>query len=517
MLPEQVALMFDIASRDHLEEGGIEAIAAKLGRPLDNSRSVTVRDGVAVIPIEGAIFPRASLFTAISGGVSVDTLAADFSTALADPLVTGIVLLIDSPGGDKNGVPELAGMIHAARGKKPIVAYGRELVASAAYWIGSAADELVIASDALVGSIGVVAGVADPSKQGGRSIQFVSSRAPHKRTDPTTEAGRARYQARVDAVEDIFIADVARYRGVTPEKVMADFGQGDLLVGQAAVAAGMADRLGSFEGVVAELQQRAREPRRIGIAGRIAAQSNGGSMPDQKGRMERFMSWLAGEGDDSAFVGADSAASGIEGSGNRNIAPPATSSVAPGATHAATSPDPEVERLRAELARRDEAERARARADIGTRAQGFAEAEIRASRALPAERDALVAAFTDAATDDLDHPRAEGQPSRVDRLTERQAARPAHGLTAELVPVKPNEDGTLSVVANAARTKEAGAPPEFTPERYRDSLARTETGRGVLLRMGVNHVGPLSDGQRATLAARMAELAPAAHAAQAAQ
>jgi len=504
MLPDHLALLFEIAAREHLDEGGIEAIAAKIGRPLDNSRTVSVRDGVAIIPIEGAIFPRASLFTAISGGVSVDTIAADFATALADPAITGIVLLIDSPGGDKNGVAETADMVYAARGRKPIVAYGRELVASAAYWIAAAADEVVIASDALVGSIGVVAGVADPSQRGGRSIQFVSSQSPHKRIDPTTETGRARIQARVDTVADLFIATVARYRGVTTAKVIADFGQGDVLIGQRAVDAGLADRLGSFEGVVAELQQRAREPRRMVSAGRIAAQSTGVAMSEQKGRMERFMAWLGGEGDDSAFASANSAASGAPIAGDVGTPAHADTIVRTPYPANASGESEELARLRAELDRRDQAERTRAEAAIATDATTFAEAEIAANRAIPAERDALVAAYTEAATDDVAHPRDAGQASRVAGLRSRQGLRPAHSLTAELLPVREGGDGMLTVVGSADHTPAEGEAPPLTAERWREQRAFTATGRGILQGHGIPASGPLTAEHKATIGALLA-------------
>src|ERR1051325_832231 len=52
-----------------------QAVAAKLGRPLDNTRAVAVRDGVAIVPVSGPIFRYANLFTAISGAKSIEVLA----------------------------------------------------------------------------------------------------------------------------------------------------------------------------------------------------------------------------------------------------------------------------------------------------------------------------------------------------------------------------------------------------------------------------------------------------------
>ena len=122
-------------------QGDPEALEARLGRPLDNTRAVSIRDGVAVIPITGPIMRYANLFTRISGATSTQELATDLQTALDSPQVRAIVLNIDSPGGEASGINELADMIHASRGKKPIKAYVGGTGASAAYWIASAADE----------------------------------------------------------------------------------------------------------------------------------------------------------------------------------------------------------------------------------------------------------------------------------------------------------------------------------------------------------------------------------------
>ena len=63
MLPEALDTLLAIADR----QGNPEALEAKLGRELDNSRTVTVRDGVAIVPVTGPIFRYANLFTRVSG------------------------------------------------------------------------------------------------------------------------------------------------------------------------------------------------------------------------------------------------------------------------------------------------------------------------------------------------------------------------------------------------------------------------------------------------------------------
>jgi signal peptide peptidase SppA len=234
-----------------------EAVAAKLGRPLENTRTVEVRDGVAVIPVTGPIFRYANLFTEISGATSIEVLARDFSQALEDPGVRAIVLNVNSPGGEADGVNELSRMIYEARGRKFIVAYVGGLGASGAYWLASAADQIVAEESALLGSVGVVATFRDTrerdAKAGVVTYEIVSSQSPLKRPDPATDAGRGQIQQIVDAQAEILVNAVARNRGVSPERVLSDFGQGNLLPAAQAVRAGMADRLGTFESVVSAL------------------------------------------------------------------------------------------------------------------------------------------------------------------------------------------------------------------------------------------------------------------------
>jgi ClpP class serine protease len=234
-----------------------EAVAARMGRELDNTHTVELRDGVAIIPVNGPLFRYANLFTMISGATSYQMLATDLQEALDNPAVKSIMLNIDSPGGDVNGLSEFANMIYAARSQKPITAYVGGTAASAAYWIASAASEIVLNDTSMVGSIGTVFTLEKrESPTGTQRIEIVSSQSPKKRPDIATSEGKNQIQAWADQLSEIFIDTVARNRGISSEKVMNEFGQGDMLIGARAIALGMADRLGSFESVIAELSNR---------------------------------------------------------------------------------------------------------------------------------------------------------------------------------------------------------------------------------------------------------------------
>ena len=224
-----------------------EAVAAKLGRPLQNTRTVSMRGDVAIVPVTGPIFRYANLFTEISGATSLSQLSNDFNAALDDPAVSSIVLEIDSPGGQAAGIAEFAHMVRNS--DKPVTAYVDGMGASAAYWIAAAADDLVINKTAMVGSIGAIFGVSKNAESD--VVEFVSTQSPMKRPDPESDEGRTELQQFIDALAQVFIEDVAIYRDVSVETVLSDFGKGGVRLGEEAVKLGMADRVSTLEEVIA--------------------------------------------------------------------------------------------------------------------------------------------------------------------------------------------------------------------------------------------------------------------------
>jgi len=258
-------------------EGDLEAVAARLGERIEKTTYATEKRGaIAVLNVEGPIFRYANLFTAFCGATSIEMLARDFNVALDDKSVEGILVNVNSPGGEADGLCEMADMIHAGRDKKPIYAYVGGLGASGGYWLAAAAKEVYAHASALVGSIGVVASVYDDrgeqEKTGVRKYEIVSSQSPRKRADVTTEGGRAQIQEMVDAMADIFIGRVAMYRGVSAEDVTQKFGQGGVLPGAKAQRAGMIDAVSSFESVLAAMNSEASK-KSFSIAASGAASS----------------------------------------------------------------------------------------------------------------------------------------------------------------------------------------------------------------------------------------------------
>lgn len=254
--PDGLALIESIALREHEYAGNVEALEAKLGRPLANTERMTVRDGVALLRVSGPTFAKANMFARISGATSYDILATDFTVALNDPSVTAIVGVFDTPGGEVTGASELSTMFKAARGTKPMVAFVEGSMASAGYWLGSAFDRIVAADTAVIGSIGAQIGMKIPdAKAGEKSFRFVSSVSPNKNVEPGSKAGDEQYQRMADDLGSVFVDAVAANRGIKRDDVLDNYGQGAVFVAADAMARGMIDSIGTLEAVISDLSK----------------------------------------------------------------------------------------------------------------------------------------------------------------------------------------------------------------------------------------------------------------------
>lgn len=224
------------------------------------------RGPIHVLRLHGTIMPRGGMMTAMSGGASLEQFGRAFDQAADDASAEAIVIDVDSPGGDVSLVSETAEKIYKARrAGRPIIAVANTLAASAAYWIASAADELIVTPSGAVGSVGVY-GMHDDltaafEKAGiKRTLVRSGPRKAEGVVGGLDDAARAHRQASADYHYDMFVKAVARNRGVEasvvradPEETATHFGGGRAYPARLAVRLGMADRVESFESVVARL------------------------------------------------------------------------------------------------------------------------------------------------------------------------------------------------------------------------------------------------------------------------
>ena len=228
---------------------------ADTGKRMNGTNNVTLnKQGVATIPVMGPIFPRANLLTEFSGATDLNSLSADLQAALSSADVKQILMVFDSPGGVTTGVSDMASQIAAS--SKPVTAFVPGMAASAAYWLASQCSTILMDNTALVGSIGVVMSGAkqvQPDANGMMEVDIVSSNAPNKRLDVTSDDDQAQIRTVLDDLEAVFLQAVAQGRHTSVDNVKQNFGQGGMKVANSAISAGMADGISTLSATLAKL------------------------------------------------------------------------------------------------------------------------------------------------------------------------------------------------------------------------------------------------------------------------
>mgnify|MGYP003676545532 CR=1 FL=1 len=204
----------------------------------NDNRLLTVAGDNAEISIKGVITKTPSFMAMLFGGgnTTYPDIVSAIAAAEQDDSISNITFAIDSPGGHFDGLFDTLAAIQTA--KKPTKAIISNVGASAAFAIASQADE-VIASNiaARIGSVGVVATFMVRDDE----IDITSTDAPKKRPDVSTAEGVAMVREELDAMHEIFVDAIAEGRGITADKVNADFGQGGTVLANDALKRGMID------------------------------------------------------------------------------------------------------------------------------------------------------------------------------------------------------------------------------------------------------------------------------------
>jgi len=233
---------------------------ASPGEIATRGRGYAVTDGgIAVVPVLGPLVARGDWLTELFGASVYGEVGEAIEAALADPSVRGVVMEIDSPGGEVAGMFDLVDRLGALRQSagKPLWAVASESATSAAYEIASTAERIYVTQTGEVGSIGIIAAHVDQSgadAKAGLAWSFLHAGArkldgnPH---EPLSDPARASIQADVDALYGELVSLVARNRNLTPEAVRGT--EAAIYRGRAGIAMGLADRIGTVETALADM------------------------------------------------------------------------------------------------------------------------------------------------------------------------------------------------------------------------------------------------------------------------
>lgn len=192
----------------------------------EKKRFTVTNEGVAILPVKGVlVHGSVSPLERLFGLSSYDDMMADVEDAVTDPQVKGLLLDVDSPGGEASGMFELADLIYSSRDLKPMVAFAREEAFSAAYGIASAAQHVVVTRTGGVGSVGVIAVHLDISQRNEDAglhytlIRAGKYKAESNSLEPLSDHAQESIQNEVERIYGLFVDTVSRNRRMPAEAI----------------------------------------------------------------------------------------------------------------------------------------------------------------------------------------------------------------------------------------------------------------------------------------------------------
>lgn len=225
------------------------------------SRLLSKQGDVGVISISGALVPGAPWYAKYAGVTGYSEIRQALVQAATDPEIGAILLDINSGGGAVNGVTDTADLIRNIDANvKPVHTYSDGMMASAAYWTGSAARRMDIGKVAEAGSIGVITVHQELTKMMERvGITPTVMRAGEFKAlghpmEALSDKAKATIQGQLDQMYRMFVSHVADRRGVSYETADAQMAQGRVFIGDRAVAAGLVDGVSNFDAVITRIQ-----------------------------------------------------------------------------------------------------------------------------------------------------------------------------------------------------------------------------------------------------------------------
>ena len=216
-----------------------------------------VEGSTAVVPVYGKMFPRSNMMTQLSGGVSTRKLSKTFDEIEDREDLNRMLMVFDSPGGSVQGLTNAARKVRQM--DTETVTFAEGLMASAAYFVGSAADQVIASPDSMVGAIGSVATIvsyADKYEEEGIQVEVVRSaekKAKPNPSEPIDEDSVKEVQRLVNSAHNQFVSQVAINRNLSEETVntMAD---GSVISGSEAEDTEFVDNVETIGEVMAEFE-----------------------------------------------------------------------------------------------------------------------------------------------------------------------------------------------------------------------------------------------------------------------
>lgn len=212
-----------------------------------------VNGDTAVISIKGSLVTDDSWINEWLGRTSYPEIRNAVVHALLDSNIKRILMMVDSGGGQVNGVSDLTSFLTKAAKVKPLITHASGYMCSAAYWVGSCAPTILASETANIGSIGAVivhAEMTESLKEDGVNVTVVRS-GPYKYLgnmyEKLSEEALAELQGEVDEAERIFVRKIAENRKKGEDYVRRQMGQGKVFIANTAKDVGLVDAVYNYD------------------------------------------------------------------------------------------------------------------------------------------------------------------------------------------------------------------------------------------------------------------------------
>lgn len=183
----------------------------------------------------------------------------------SDSSIRGVIVRIDSPGGDGFASDEIWRQMNLLSKKKPVVISMSDLAASGGYYMAMTGDPILAYPGTFTGSIGVFYGKADLhglyDKLGIQKEVLSRGRFAAIDSDyvPLSNEARKKLQSSIEDFYKSFIDRVAQGRKRSPAQI-EPVAQGRVWLGDQAKANGLVDQLGGLDQAIGFVKQRAGIP-----------------------------------------------------------------------------------------------------------------------------------------------------------------------------------------------------------------------------------------------------------------
>jgi protease-4 len=214
-----------------------------------------------------------------------------------DASIKGVIVRVDSPGGDAVASDEILQSLKELARKKPVVISMSDVAASGGYYISMTGDPVVAYPGTITGSIGVIygkvnlkglydkLGISTDTLKRGRFADIDSE------TQPLSPEARKKLRESIESIYNGFLKRVADGRRTTADKI-EPLAQGRVWLGNDALRIHLVDELGGIDRAIEVLQRKARLP--LDREARLVV------FPGRKSFWERLM----GSGDASSTYSA---------------------------------------------------------------------------------------------------------------------------------------------------------------------------------------------------------------------